>query len=154
MKKMEDIMELLTEEFASFEQSVKKLELLSKNLDNLKVKADTSAINYKIEDFLNHQKRRDSFQEKNIETIHKKIDKARMVPKWLTIIFYMGVSLLLITMLYFGYQGFRFSQAKDAAFKNGQASVLNHFDSYFEENPKQFKIYKDWKSKISKSIKE
>ena len=44
MKKMDEIMELLTEEIEGFNSSIRKLQELSKKWDNLKIKADSSDI--------------------------------------------------------------------------------------------------------------
>lgn len=52
MKKMDDIMELLTDEINGFQKSIEKLENLSKNLDEVKVKADTSNVEYHLKEHL------------------------------------------------------------------------------------------------------
>ncbi len=56
MKKMEEMMELFTEELAGFDNSVKKLELLSKHLESIKVTADNSATERLIKAHLTHEK--------------------------------------------------------------------------------------------------
>ena len=57
MKKIDEIMELLTEEIEGFNRSIGKLEELSKKWDNLKIKADSSNIDYYVKDFLRKQER-------------------------------------------------------------------------------------------------
>ena len=65
MKKLDDIMELLTDEINGFQNSIKKLESLSKGLNEVKV--DTSKLEYHLKEQLRHQER---IQSQNTRTLN------------------------------------------------------------------------------------
>lgn len=79
MKKLDDIMELLTDEINGFQNSIKKLEGLSKGLNGVKV--DTSKLEYHLKEYLRHQGRVQSQNMKTLNDIDKKLKRARLIPK-------------------------------------------------------------------------
>ena len=79
MKKLDDIMELLTDEINGFQNSIKKLEGLSKGLNGVKV--DTSKLEYHLKEHLRQQERIRSQNMKTLNDIDKKLKRARLIPK-------------------------------------------------------------------------
>lgn len=51
-KKLDEVMELLSDELEGFNKSIKRLEKLTQNVDNVNIKADTSNIEYYIQEHL------------------------------------------------------------------------------------------------------
>jgi len=149
MKKMEEFMELLTEELACFDRSVEKLEQLSKNLNNVKVKADSSQIDYRIKEFLNKQRQDVKSFKKQTNKMETKLDSMQILPKWLLVLYGIALLLPLFAISYFGYQGFRLQEIKKNAFNHGQDHIIEHFKKYFDENPEAYGPYKNWKEKDS-----
>lgn len=149
MKKMEEFMELLTDEMAGFDGSVKKLEALYRKLDTIKVKADSTNIEYLIKEFLSKQKRRMTHLEKRIDEQHTKIKASRGLPEWLLTLYAIGLLLPLFAIGYFGYQGYGLQGQKRKAFEQGQQHIIDHFGDYFEEHPEAYEPYKIWKGKDS-----
>lgn len=149
MKKMEEFMELLTDELAGFDGTVKKLEALCKKLDMINVKADSTNIEYHIKEFLREQKQRIAHLEKRIDTQQTKIKASRGLPEWLLTLYAIGMLLPLFAIGYFGYQSYGLQGQKRKAFEQGQQHIIDHFGSYFEEHPEAYSPYKIWKEKDS-----
>ncbi len=149
MKKTEEFMELLTDELAGFDGSVKKLEALCKKLDTIKVKADSTNIEYHIKQFLKEQKGRMSQLEKQIDAQQTKIESSRGLPEWLLTLYAIGMLLPLFVIGYFGYQAYGLQGQKRKAFEQGQQHIIDHFGDYFAEHPGAYEPYKIWKEKDS-----
>ena len=104
MKKMDDIMELLTDEINGFQKSIEKLECLSKNLNEVKVKADTSNMEYYLKDYLRKQERVQLQNKKTLKELNQKLKRAKLIPKWLLALFLSVLILLSITIGYLSFQ--------------------------------------------------
>ncbi len=98
-------MELLTDEINGFQNSIKKLEGLSKGLNE--VKADTSKLEYHLKEHLRRQERIQSLNKVTYNDINKKLKRAKLIPKWLLVIF---LSLLIILSMVIGYLSFQVVQ--------------------------------------------
>ena len=105
MKKLDAIMELLTDEINGFQNSIKKLEGLSKGLNEVKV--DTSKLEYHLKEHLRHQERIQSNNNRTFNDINKKLKRAKLIPKWLLVLF---LSLLIILNMVMGYLSFQVVQ--------------------------------------------
>lgn len=91
-------MELLTDEINGFQNSIKKLEGLSKGLNEVKV--DTSKLEYLLKEHLRHQERVQSQNMKTLNHIDKKLKRTKLIPKWLLVLF---LSVLIILSMTIGY---------------------------------------------------
>ncbi|MEM9078349.1 MAG: DUF6730 family protein [Bacteroidota bacterium] len=105
MKKLDDIIELLTDEINGFQNSIKKLEGLSKGLNEVKV--DTSKLEYHLKDHLRRQERVQSQNMKALNDIDKKLKQAKLIPKWLLVLF---LSALITQSIAIGYLSFQVVQ--------------------------------------------
>lgn len=105
MKKLDNIMELLTDEINGFQNSIKKLEGLSKGFNEIKV--DTSKFEYHLKEHLGHQKRIQSHNDSKLNDINQKLERAKLIPKWLLVLF---LSVLIIQSMVIGYLGFHVVQ--------------------------------------------
>ncbi|WP_350284415.1 DUF6730 family protein [uncultured Croceitalea sp.] len=105
MKKLDDIMELLTDEINGFQNSIKKLEGISKGLNEVKV--DTSKLEYHLKEHLRQQERNQSHNNRILNDINKKLKRAKLIPKWLLVLF---LSVLIIQSIAIGYLSFQVVQ--------------------------------------------
>ena len=105
MKKLDDIMELLTDEINGFQNSIKKLERLSKGLSEVKV--DTSKLEYLLKEHLRNQKSIQSQNTRTLNDINRKLKRAKLIPKWLLVLF---LSALIIMSMAIGYLSFQVVQ--------------------------------------------
>lgn len=117
MKKMDDIMELLTDEINGFHKSIEKLESLSKNLNEIKVKTDTSNMEFYLKEHLRSQERIQSQNQRTLNEIDKRLKRAKLIPKWLLALF---LSVLIILSITIGYLSFQMVQLS----KNEKAIVM------------------------------
>lgn len=147
MKKMEEMMELLTEEIEGFNKSIRKLEGLSENFKDLKVKADTSSIEFYVKEFLKEQKQvMITYKEKTTE-INRVIISARIIPNWLAIFFCIAVSIQILSLCYFAHHYIRFEDRNRTAFKAGQKENNKNVRGYFEDHPVIYEDFKKWNRK-------
>ena len=147
MKKMDEIMELLTEEIEGFNRSIGKLEELSKKWDNLKIKADTSNIEFYIKDFLRQQGRAVETYRKGVKETHQTIQSAVLIPKWVMALFLITITLTMITLAYFGYHFVRFEENRKAAFEKGREEVIFELRGYFDNHPIIYRDFQKWAEK-------
>ncbi|WP_088340306.1 DUF6730 family protein [Robiginitalea sediminis] len=82
MAKLDEIAELLTEEIHSFEQTVRKLEILQKSLEDYKLEPDTSLVNQMLHNYHEKQKLRQQILHELVSAIKKSIEKSQMIPGW------------------------------------------------------------------------
>lgn len=101
MKKLDDIMELLTDEINGFQKSIKKLEGLSKGLNEVKV--DTSKLEYHLREHLGHQKIIHSHNNRTLNDINKKLKRAKLIPKWLLVLFLSALIIMSMAIAYLSF---------------------------------------------------
>ena len=147
MKKMDEMMELLTEEIEGFNRSIGKLEAFTKKWDNLKIKADSSNIEYHIKDFLRQQERIMENQRKRTMETNRMIKSATLVPKWLLALCCVATCAITISLSYFGYYYLRFEDKKKEAFHEGRAGAMNELRGYFEDHPVIYRDFQKWVKK-------
>ncbi len=147
MKKMEEMMELLTEEIEGFNKSINKLEALSKNFRELKIKADTSNIESNINGFLKEQKKTMTIFKEKITEIKKGVRLARITPNWLAILFCITVTIQVLSMSYFAYQFIQFEDRNKAAYLEGQKESNKNAYGYFKDHPIIYEDFKKWTRK-------
>lgn len=104
---MDEIMELLTEEVNGFQKSIEKLESLSKNLNEVKVKADTSNMEYYLKEHLRKQERIESQNKRTLKELNQKLKQVKLIPKWLLVLF---LSVLIMLTIVIGYLSFQVVQ--------------------------------------------
>lgn len=104
---MDEIMELLTEEINDFHKSIEKLEGLSKNLNEVRVKADTSNMEYHLKEYVRRQERIQSQNQQTLKELNQKLKRTKLFPKWLLILF---LSVLMMLTIVIGYLSFQVVQ--------------------------------------------
>ncbi|WP_394973997.1 DUF6730 family protein [uncultured Croceitalea sp.] len=124
MKRMDEIMELLTDEINGFQKSIEKLEGLSKNLNEVKVKADTSNMEYHLKEHLRDQERVRSQNQRTLNEIDQKLKLAKLIPKWLLVLV---LSIILILSMLVAYLGFWVIQSKNeiTTFEKRKVEIKN-----------------------------
>lgn len=147
MKKIDEIMELFTEEISGFNASISKLEKLSKNLNDLKIQADASNIEFYINDFLKSQKRTLEFYSNQLDEMQKKIKKASVRPKWEVKVIYMLIGMITIAFTYLGYYFIQFENRNKAAFLNGKKEAVYEIRGYFNNHPVIYENFQEWAKK-------
>ena len=106
-KRLDEIMELLNDELDGFNKSLDKLELLTKNADNIKIKPDTSKIEQMLREHLNSEKVKSAKVQESVLDMKKQLLKARLIPKTQLWVHY---SIWFLFLVIIGYLTFRTSQ--------------------------------------------
>lgn len=144
---MDEIMELLTEEIDGFNRSVERLEELSKNIESIKVKADSTKIEYYIEDFLERQKRAMVFYKERAEETKRTIKSATLIPKWLMALCCITLSITFLTLCYFGYHFIQVDKNKKETFMQGREEAISELKDYFGDHPIIYRDFQRWSKK-------
>ncbi len=147
MKKMEEMMELLTDEIEGFHKSISKLEALSKNFKDLEIQAETSSVEYNVKGFLKEQKKAMMMYNEKITEVKQGLKSARITPNWLATSFCIVISIQVLSMCYFGYHFIQFEDSFKAAFIKGQKESNESARRYFEDHPIIYEDYKKWTKK-------
>jgi hypothetical protein len=116
-KKLDEVMELLHDELDGFNKSIDKLEKLTQNTDNIKIKADTSGIEYLLKEHLRTEKERNDRLQETIRGFEKQLSKSRVIPKvqlWIHYGIYF-ISIVIISYLIFNHTQFNKRYEKDVA---------------------------------------
>ncbi|MDP5232057.1 MAG: hypothetical protein NWQ38_16805 [Cellulophaga sp.] len=102
-KKLDEVMELLSDELDGFNKSIDKLEKLTQNTENIKIKADTSNVEYLLKEHLRTEKERNGRLQEVIQNMAKQLSKSSVIPKvqlWIHYTIYF-ISLIIIGYLIF-----------------------------------------------------
>lgn len=143
-KKLDEVMELLTDELDGFNKSLDKLEKLTKNADNIKIQPDTSEIERMLLEHLEFQKQNNLKLQESLHHSEERIAKARLVPK---VQLWLHYSIWFISLVIIGYLAFRVSRTPDIrhrAFAEGEQQVISNLKGYFDQNPEQYLSYQKW----------
>ncbi len=143
-KKLDEVMELLSDELDGFNKAVDRLERLIQNVDNINIRPDTTEMESMLRAHLDLEKTKISRLNGSIQNIGVRVSKAGVVPKaklWL------HYSIWLVSLIIIGYLSFRISQSNDIrekAFAEGQQQVISRLRGYFDRNPGHYEEYQQW----------
>jgi len=144
MKKLDEIMELMTDEMADFKTSVLKLQLISKQLFDLSIPISTEAMEKNLNTFLKRQEEENQSKHAILNSIDKKLEHAMIMPNYMLVIF--GIlGILMLGLL--GYFGFTAKAAKEEKFEMYWMMIKSEneqYEEYFLENPKLEDDYCEW----------
>lgn len=140
-------MEVLTQEISGFNKSIGKLEELSEKFKNLELKADTSRLEFRLDDFIKTQKQTMDSYENRIESVLKEIEKSRWTPKWEVAMIYIVMCLNTIAFSYFGYYFVNYERKKEATILKIEKESLGRAKGYFDDHPIIYKDFQKWARK-------
>tara|TARA_R110002126_G_scaffold266349_1_gene409546 strand:- start:271 stop:744 length:474 start_codon:yes stop_codon:yes gene_type:complete len=143
-KKLDEIMELLTDELDGFNKAILRLEQLTQNTDNIKIVPDTSEIERLLREHLNSEKDSTERLQESVQDIRHQISDARLVPKVQLWIHYSiwFISLVVIGCLVF--KAFRINDVREKALAEWEQEVISNLKVYFDQNPGHYKSYQKW----------
>lgn len=143
-RKLDEVMELLTDELDGFNTSINRLERLANNVENIKIQPDTTEIERMLLEHLELQKQNNLKLQESFQHMEKRIATARLVPK---VQLWLHYSIWLFTLLIIGYLAFKVSRTSDVqkqAFAEGERQAVSNFKAYFENNPEHYQAYQKW----------
>lgn len=104
MTRLETISQLLVEELETFKEQIDRLEKVSENLKDVRIKADSSAIEKLLSEHLKIVIERSNEQQTQLENMHKKLKSARLYPNWLivlTLLLFLSMAFLIGYLILF-----------------------------------------------------
>jgi hypothetical protein len=144
MKKLDEIMELMTDEMADFKTAILKLELLSKQLSNLSIPISTEALDNNLNIFLEKQEEENRLKEEVLKEIERKLEHARIIPNYLLILI---CSLGIISLSLLGYFGYFLHERQNEKFELYQILMETSnekYQQYLLKNPEVEDDFKQW----------
>ncbi len=103
-KKLDEVMELLSDELDGFNKSIAKLEKLTENVDKINIKADTSNIEYYLQDHLRIEKDKSQKLQETFQRMEMQLSKSQVIPK---IQLWIHYGLYMIYLIIIGYLIFK-----------------------------------------------
>lgn len=144
MNKLETITQLLVNELTDFEANVKRLENGLQRAEHLKVKFDLAPIDKLVAELKGFQQREIEDREAYVSRLGRKLDNAKIYPKWAVITFICCMVVSTVSIL-FGYIQYQSNQdIKKEAYNQGIEAYQAHLNTFFEEHPKTYEVYNDW----------
>lgn len=143
-KKLDEVMELLNDELDGFNKALEKLEKLTENVDNIKIKPDTSQIEQILKEHLSSERVKSSRIEESIIHMAKQLSKARLLPKLQLWFQYTIWAVSLIIIGYLSFQIARTDYIRERAFSEGENAVILDLKDYFDQYPEHYQTYKNW----------
>jgi len=143
MKKLDEIMELMTDEMADFKLAILNLRKLSGEIENMSIPISTEALDKNLNAFLEKQEENDRLKDDMLKSIDQKLKNARLMPNYMLLTF--GIlGILMLGLL--GY--FKSSATKAEKEKFEMYQKMNYeselFESYLSENPEIKNEYSEW----------
>ena len=143
-KKLDEVMELLNDELDGFNKSIVRLKHLTQNVENIKIKPDTSEFERLLREHLTSEKTKNLKLQESVNNIEVQISKARLVPK---VQLWLQYSIWFISLVIIGYLGFKVSRIDDIqerAFVEDEQEVISNLKGYFDQYPQHYESYLKW----------
>ncbi len=147
MARLDEIMEVFTQEISGFNNSIGKLEELSEKFNNLKIETDTSKLESRINDLLRSQLSSVGSYENRMEEVLKKIEKSRWAPKWELALLYIYLIINTSAFGYFGYYFINYDLKMQDAVRAARQEGLGRARGYFEDHEVIYKDFERWAKK-------
>lgn len=143
-KKLDEVMELLTDELDGFNKAIVRLEQLTQSTDNIKIRPDISEIEHLLKEHLNSEKAKNSRLQESVLDIEKQISSARLIPKKQLWIHYSIWLVSLVIIAYLAFKASRIDKIQEKAFAEGEQNVILSLRGYFDQNPEHYESYQKW----------
>ncbi len=144
MKKLDEIMELMTDEMADFKAAIIKLEEHSKQLSTLSIPISTEAFEKNLNIFLGQQEKENNLKDQVLKEIDKKLKYARIIPNYLLILV-CSLGIVLLSLLgYFGYSLQERQNEKFELYKILMENNKERYQEYFSEKTEVQDDFKQW----------
>lgn len=147
MNKLETITQLLVNELTDFEANVKRLENGLQRAEDLRVKFDLAPIDNLVSELKSFQQKEIENREAYVIRLDRKLENAKIYPKWAVITFISALIISFGGILYSYAQNQSVAVKEKEAYNQGMEAYQTHLDTFFKEHPKTFEVYKDWSKK-------
>ncbi len=143
-KKLDEVMELLTDELDGFNKALDKLQRLTKNVADIRILPDTSEIEKLLETHLKREKEKTSQIKESVQSLKEPLAKASLVTK---LRLWLHYSIWAVSLVIIGYLSFKVSkieELREESYSNGRQDINTSLRDYFDAYPESLKTYQDW----------
>ena len=138
MKKLDEIMELMSDEMQDFQNGLLQMKKMTDELNTRSIPITTEVMEKQLRSFFQKQQEKEALAAERLQSIDNKLKNAYLLPKNLGVIFG-SLIILLITLI--GFLSFKLIELKDEKIENHQSRA---YDIFFERNPQQKEIFDQW----------
>ncbi len=147
MAKLDEITELLTEELEGFKMAVQQMEGIAEELNSSQVRRDISTINEKVSRLKKDQGLHFEDQEIIVDRLNRKVNGAKLTPKWLLGLFCIAIACTMMVLGYAFFQMSTYDDLKEEAYQKGREETIQHILPFFDEHPEAKEDYEKWRLK-------
>ncbi|MGW1454375.1 DUF6730 family protein [Salegentibacter agarivorans] len=144
MKKLDEIMELMTDEMKDFKTAVLELQKLSGQLVKMSIPISTEALEKNLNTFLQKQELEKQKTDEFLKEIDRKLKHARVIPNYLLILFGIFGILALGSVIYFGYTDKEKVEENFEVYRTIMESQNKSYEYYFAAYPEIQEAYCEW----------
>src|SRR6056297_682828 len=146
-KKLDEVMELLTDELDGFNKALNKLQRLTKNVEDIRILPDTTEIEQLLENHLKREKEKTLNLQESVRSLKELLAKASVISRfrfWLH--YYIWASSLLI-ICYLVFKVAKIEEIREESFSKGRQEVITNLRGYFDQYPEYYEDYEQWLKK-------
>ena len=140
MKKLDEIMELMSDEMQDFQKGLLQMKKMTDELSTRSIPITTEVMEKQLKFFFQQQQEKEAIAAEKLTAIDIKLKNAYILPKNLGMIF---GSLLILLISLIGYLSFEVIELKDEEIEE---KLTRSYNIYLQENPEQKKAYESWLS--------
>jgi len=143
-KKLDEVMELLSDELDGFNKSIVRLEGLTQNTDKIKIEPDTTGIETLLREHLELEKNKNKSMQESMRNVSIQIANARLIAK---VQLWFHYSIWFISLIIIGYLSYKVTlidAIQERAFAEGEQQMISNLRGYFDQNPEQYQSYQKW----------
>ena len=144
MKKLDEIMELMTDEMKDFKTAVLELKKLSEQLVKMSIPISTEAVEKNLNTFLQKQEAEKEKTDEILKEIDRKLKRARIIPNYLLILLGIFGILALGSVGYFGYTDKKNVEENFEVYQMIMESQNKSYEDYFAAYPEIQEAYCEW----------
>ncbi len=143
-KKLDEVMELLTDELDGFNKALAKLQRLTKNVEDIRILPDTSEIEKQLEHHLLQEKERTAKLQESVRSLKERVAKASLVTKVQLWLHYSIWLVSLVIICYLAFKVSKMEEIREESFSDGRQEVITSLRGYFDQHPEHYKEYEQW----------
>ena len=145
MAKLDEITELLTEELEGFKRAILKMEGITEELNSSQVRKDISTISEKVYRLKVDQGLHFQTQEIIVDRLNRRVNGAKLTPKWLLGLFCIAIACTMIVLGYALYQMSSMDDIKEEGYQKGRKEIIEQIRPFFDEHPEAKENYEKWR---------
>jgi hypothetical protein len=146
-KKLDEIMELLTDELDGFNKALNKLQRLTKNVEDIRILPDTSEIEQLLENHLKQEKEKTLNLQESVRSLKERLAKASVISRFRLWLHYSIWTISLLIICYLVFKVAEIEEIREESFSEGRQEVITSLRGYFDQYPEYYEDYEQWLKK-------